>query len=105
MIKLTDENLEQELGKQSFTGVIKFAAEWCVPCQQIKQIYSKIATENVDCKFAEADVDENPTLTETYNIMKIPTIVFVSNGVEVGRINGVFKESEFNEQLAKTNNI
>jgi thioredoxin 1 len=66
--------------------VLKFSAEWCAPCKQLK-----IALKNSDIsvEIEEIDVDEYSDIAKTYGIRSIPTLVYLCDEVEVGRLLGV----------------
>jgi thioredoxin 1 len=38
--------------------------------------------------FAKLDVDANPEIAKQYNVMSIPTILVLKDGVEIGRLIG-----------------
>lgn len=58
--------------------VIDFWAEWCGPCRMVAPILDKLAKEFAGkVRIAKVNVDENPALSQTFNIMSIPTIMMV----------------------------
>jgi thiol-disulfide isomerase/thioredoxin len=64
--------------------IAKFTARWCGPCKTIAPAFKKIAETETNCVFVEIDVDDNPTLSEYFNITAMPTFVHIvrsrSNG-------------------------
>src|SRR5262245_27563359 len=66
--------------------VVDFWAEWCQPCTIISAYAEWLARDYGDrLLVASLDVDENPEIPQRYAIMGLPTLLFVRNGVEVGR--------------------
>jgi len=65
--------------------VVKNSATWCGPCRTLQPIFEQVKSAFPDVEFQEIDVDnENP-----YNVRAVPTIVFLKNGKEVDRTQGM----------------
>jgi thioredoxin 1 len=73
--------------------VLKFSASWCNPCKVLANNLS-----NVD-GITNIDVEENIELGAKYGVRKIPLIVFLKDGKEVGRSQGVITEEEYGKLL------
>ena len=62
--------------------VIYFGAEWCGPCQKLKEklSYSEAKEVMPDLVVAYLDMDqsENEAISETYTVKSLPTQIFVS---------------------------
>ena len=50
---------------------------------------------------AALDVDENPAIAERYQVMGLPTLLFVSNGAEVDRIVGIVPYEDLKRQVGR----
>jgi thioredoxin 1 len=69
--------------------ILKFEADWCGPCQQMKPIFNQVSKEfGSQVSFQSIDVDKNPALAETYKVELLPTVVAVKDGKVVGRSTG-----------------
>lgn len=69
---------------KSGVAVIDFSATWCGPCKMLAPVLDEVAEELADkMNFFNADVDENPSLAEKYNIMNIPALVIIKDGEKV----------------------
>lgn len=81
--------------------VIKFGADWCMPC---KTLNKKLEDFN-DCEVVKYDVDEvEEDLLEKYRIRNIPvTILLDENENELQRWVGVFNVNEITEKIKETN--
>ena len=59
--------------------VVDFYATWCGPCKMISPKLEELAFELTNVLFLKVDVDECEDLTVEYNIMSMPTFVFIKN--------------------------
>jgi thioredoxin 1 len=61
--------------------VVDFYAEWCNPCKMLSPIMEELATEykdNPKVKIVKVNVGKSPQLAEKYDIISIPTILFIT---------------------------
>jgi len=73
--------------------VVDFWAEWCYPCRLIEPIVMKLARRFAGkVSFARVNVDYNPDIAYRYDIMGIPTLIFLEDGREVDRLIGAMSE-------------
>lgn len=64
------------------TGILKFTADWCGPCQKIKPFLHDLE-HDMDIPVISVDVDENDDLRNEYGVTAMPTIVFLYNRIEL----------------------
>ena len=70
------------------TCILKFGASWCGPCKAIQPFVDKLATEE-GATLVNVDVDSDQLdLATKYDVAALPTIVFLVNKNEVGRVVG-----------------
>lgn len=82
-----DQTFAQEV--QSGFSVVDFYAEWCGPCKVMGPLYEEVAAAYVGkVKIGKMNVDENPNTPQRFGVQGIPTIVFIKDGTEVGRLVG-----------------
>lgn len=72
--------------------ILKFYTDTCMPCKVIGKMLDKL--EGVKVTSINAVADENIKLVSEYNIFSTPTLVFIKEGKEVGRITGMTTESK-----------
>ena len=84
MINLTDDNFDLEIDKLNTPIVIDFYANWCSPCKMVAPIVEEIAEEYKDkLTVLKANVDSCPNSASKFNVMSIPTLVFMNKDKEI----------------------
>jgi len=99
----------EELTKTNFklfthTGLvfIDFYADWCMPCNIMKPIYSKLSEEfNGKIKFTKVDVDKNQLLAQNLGIVSLPTFLLLKDGETIKQYYGIHSFDDFKNALSK----
>lgn len=101
-IKVTKGNFEQDVLKSEKVVLVDFWAVWCGPCKILGPIVAELAEDHKDkLTVAKVNVDEEPELTQQYNILSIPTMKFFKAGQLVGEIVGAAPKATIEAELAK----
>ncbi|MDF1823460.1 MAG: thioredoxin family protein [Verrucomicrobiales bacterium] len=75
--------------EQSDLRILKFEADWCGPCQQMKPIFEKVSKSlSSKASFQTINVDKQPGLADRYKVSVLPTVIAVKGGKEVDRTTG-----------------
>ncbi len=77
----TDATFEEVVLKNERPVLVDFWAAWCGPCKMVAPEMEKLAQKyDGAVDVVKVDVDANPRLSQTFNIMSIPTIAFFRPG-------------------------
>ena|SRR3990172_7974322 len=100
LIKLTDENFEDEVIKSDKPVLIDFWATWCGPCRMIAPIVEELATEyEGKAKIGKLDVDSNQQTSIKYGVRSIPTLLIFKDGEVIETIIGAVPKKNIVEKL------
>ena len=87
-VEVNEKNFREMVDKYPLV-VIDCWAAWCGPCRMVSPVIDELAEEYAgEVVFGKLNVDENPELAKRFNIMGIPTILFIKNGQEADRLIG-----------------
>ena len=100
VLKLTDENFENEVLNSEKPCIVDFYADWCGPCKMMSPIIEEIAEElGEKVKVGKVNSDENMELAQKYGIMSIPTIMIIKNGEVTKTFVGVTSKQEILNEI------
>lgn len=99
---VTDQNFDEQVLKATQPVLVDFWAVWCGPCQIQDPIVSEVASElSGKVKVGKLNVDENPTISQKYMVMSIPTLMIFKNGTIVKQFIGVQSKQTILTELNK----
>ncbi|NNN22036.1 MAG: co-chaperone YbbN [Acidimicrobiales bacterium] len=108
VLDVTDETFDQEVLKRSATTpvVIDLWAPWCGPCKTLGPILEE-AIDKTDGKvfLAKVNVDENPKVSETFQVQSIPAVFAIYESKVVDSFLGAVPKAQveaFVNKLAPT---
>lgn len=73
----------------------KFSAKWCSSCRVLQTAWEKLQVKYTDVQFESIDADAEPATLQALGIMSIPTVIFMKDDVEVGRIVGAQRMADY----------
>ena len=87
MLVHADANAFNKLLENKGTFVVDFFATWCGPCKMLGAV--------LDFDILKIDIDENVKLAEEYEVMVVPTLLFIKDGKIIHRESGFFSKDKF----------
>ena len=99
-IKADSKNWEQEVLKGKGLALVDFWAVWCGPCQMVAPIVDELAKDyDGRVRVYKLNTDENPDVAGQYQIMGIPTLLFIKDGKPVDKIVGATSKKQFTDKI------
>ncbi|MFJ3580878.1 thioredoxin family protein [Streptomyces sp. NPDC090127] len=80
--------------------LVKFTADWCGPCRQLKPVLQAVAEEERGrLKIVQIDVDHNPETTIRYGVLATPTLMLFTAGEPVKSLVGARPKRRLLQEL------
>lgn len=90
--EINDRNFEETI-RNNEKVVLDCYAPWCSSCKRFYPVLEELSSEESKIKFCKINTDENPDVSERFDIMSIPTVLVFENGQLKNRETG-FKTKE-----------
>lgn len=100
-LEFTQTNFDQEVLKSDKPTLVDFWAPWCGPCQMMGPVIDELASEMTTVKIGKVNVDEHPSIAQTYGIMSIPTMKVFKDGKVVKEFIGAQQKDTLKNELEK----
>ncbi len=98
VVTITKDNFESEVLQSDQPVLLDFWATWCQPCKMTEPIVEQLAEEHAGkVKVAKVDVDQEPEISQQFNVMSIPTFLMFKGGQPVGTLVGAQPKPEFDK--------
>ncbi len=98
MIELTSENFTENTAKLT---IIDFLANWCGMCKVLAPQIDKLAKVYPQVNFCKVDVDKEKGIADKFGVVTLPTIILMSDGVEIERVSSVVNVKKIEDMIKK----
>jgi thioredoxin 1 len=100
IIHLDEATFDQVLSDSDVPILVDFWATWCGPCRMIAPILEEIAEEQAEAvRIVKVDVDNNPELSNRFEIRNIPAILFFKGGEVKDQVVGLTSKADLVSRL------
>ena len=99
-MEVARKDFDSIVGQGNNPVVVEFYAPWCGPCRILGPTVDEIAAfydGRVDV--LKVNVDQETELSSRFNVMSIPTLVFLWDGKEVKRVTGAIPKGAFESTI------
>lgn len=99
-VALGIDNFENKTSKGNW--VVDFWAEWCGPCKILGPTFDAVAGEmKGKVHFGKVDVDAEGELAQQFDVMSIPTLLFIKDGEIVDRAVGALSSGALKQKASE----
>lgn len=100
-VRVNKESFEHEVLNSILPVLVDFYSDSCVPCKRLSPVLAEMEEEYPGMRFVKVNTNFETALTEEYEVMAVPTLVFFRDGREFQRIRGAAGKAEIAEIIEK----
>ena len=79
--------------------IIKFWSNGCGNCKALEPIMAEVKAEHKEIKFADVNTSNGGDDAAKYDVMTLPTLVFLKDGQMAGKIAGLKPKSLIDKKI------
>ena len=102
VVAVNDDNFQSEVVESDRPVLVDFSASWCGPCKQLAPVVEALAKDyDGRLKVAKIDVEESQQTAMKYQILSVPTLLFLRDGKVADQLVGNHPRQVLEERIAK----
>lgn len=98
-IELNEQNFSAFIQNSDLPILIDLWADWCGPCKMMAPHFAEAAKDYPQVVFGKIDTENNPRLSQAFNVRSIPTLVLMNKTTEVARMSGALRTNDLKQWL------
>ena len=99
-IPVTDDSFREEVLESEIPAVVDFWSPRCPPCQVMGGLLDEIGPDyDGRVRIFKLNVEQNPKITQKYQVRSIPTVILFRNGKPVDIIIGLLPLNPLRQKL------
>ena len=100
-LTITKDNFEKEVLQSQTPVLLDFWSPRCGPCQMVLPLIDELAGEIKGARIGKVNVDEQPELARTFQVMSIPMLIVVKGGKVVKSAVGARPKAAIQEMISE----
>jgi thioredoxin 1 len=102
MQKVTEKNYDEIVSGAGAAVVLTFDSMWCGTCQSLESVLEELSREKKGrLLIAKVDIAESASVALRFDVIGVPTVVFLRDGKPVHRITGPASKENISRMLAR----
>lgn len=94
-LRVNQDNFEEKVLRSDKPVLLDFYSDTCIPCKRMAGLLGEVEDAYEDKIYVyKVNVNYDEALAEQYHVMSAPTLVFLVNGEEKGRLAGMAGKEE-----------
>lgn len=81
--------------------VVDFFATWCGPCKMLGPVVERMADKYTDVHFYKVDIDEEIDLASRFQVMSVPTLLYMKRGQVVSKSVGLVSPADMEKEISE----
>lgn len=98
---LTKNEFDQAVNAGDDLVVVDFFATWCGPCKMLGPVVERMADKYPDVHFYKVDIDEEIDLAARFQVMSVPTLLYMKRGGVVAKSVGLVSPADMETEIKK----